>query len=1289
MKRGNRADKRQIGPPPAEARRRAGVKASKAQGQDSSSAANGPSAVVGIGASAGGLDALKDFFKAMPPDSGTALVVVQHLEPAHESRMADILSKYTTMSVAQAEDGMPVRPNCVYTIPASKYLSIRAGRLRLTEPLERHGMRMAIDFFLRSLAEDQQAKAICVILSGSGSDGTHGLRAVRSAGGMCMAQEPTTAQFGIMPQNAIDTGLVDYILPADRMPEALVAYVRHPRSGAADSQDTGEAGLSDEVESVLQLLRSRTDSDYRCYKKGTVVRRIERRMGLKQVAGMEDYLKLLGKDPQELAQLAKDMLIGVSSFFRDGEAFEELRKLAIIPLVAGKSPDGPLRVWVPGCATGEEAYSVAALLLEALAAAGKANAIQVFASDVDDAALETARAGIYGDSIAADVRPERLERFFLRKNDRYQVGKRLRDTVVFTRQNLIADPPFSKMDLITCRNVLIYFQPEAQRKIISLFSFALNVGGYLFLGKSEVITDPRELFETVSKPRRIYRLARPNRHAADLPVFSGAGRAVGVVAGRAPAPPSAAQLALFNQQMLLEHFGAAIVLVEPKGRALHFYGQTEKYLGHPKGLASLNVLDMATGSLGTKLRRAMAQAVQAGVPVTIQQTPLARKGSRLVNVTVAPVPDRTGDGTILAVILEDAPLAAAPRHAARKVLEDESAVSQLEADNRALRTELEAANQEHESASEELKAANEEVMSTNEELQSTNEELETSQEELQSINEELNTVNNQLNEKVGELTDANNDLANLAGATEIATVFLDAKLRIKQFTPRATELLNLISSDVGRPLSHITQNFDGKSLSALAAAVIKDLSPIDKEVQIPDGRWYTMRILPYRTHDSRVDGAVVTFTDVSRLKGLESSLERAKAYAESIVGTVREPLLVLDSALRVVSANPSFYQTFQTAPKKTVGQFVYDLGEGQWDLPELRRLLEEVVPARSEVKDLQVDRDIPGLGPRILRLNARRMEPAEEQPPLVLLAIRDVTEREQAHRQTEAVAAELEKRVQERTADLARTVDELEGEVRDRLRAAEQLTALNETLARRASQLRALATELTLAEQRERRRVAQILHDGLQQLLVGTKYSIASIRQRNKANAALGTDLGELDCLLGESIQLCRSLVVELSPPVLSDVGLAAAVTWLAEDMKRIHGLDVRVAADVEIPADTGGVAVMLFQAVRELLFNVVKHAKAKSAAVRISRLADHQVRIEVADEGAGFDHGGPRREKGPATGLGLFGIQERIAQMGGRVEVDSAPGRGTRVILQAEVRPPVSEATKETPGGNSAEAGG
>jgi two-component system CheB/CheR fusion protein len=829
-----------------------------------------PVLVVGIGASAGGIEALKELFTAMPSDSGMAFVVIQHLEPTHESRMADILGKCTSMKVVQAADGMPVQANRVYANPPGKYLSIKEGRLVLSEPSEQDRIRMPIDFFLTSLAEDQHEGAVCIILSGSsGSDGTRGVRAVRSAGGLCMAQDPQTAQFPAMPQSAIDTGRVDHVLPVTQMPAALVGYAQCAQAPAISPLDTAAVVTSDNLESILKLLRVRTNSDYRHYKRTTIVRRIRRRMGIKQAASMADYLKLLEEDQGELTQLSRDMLIGVSSFFRDPEAFEELWKEAIVPLVDRSDPGSPLRAWVPGCATGEEAYSVAMLLIEAVASTGAPRPVQVFASDVDDRALEVGRAGLYAESIAKVISADRLERFFTRQGQKYQVTKQLREAVVFSRQDLIADPPFSKLDLVSCRNVLIYIEPAVQRKILSLFSFALNTGGYLFLGKSEGIADMGNLFEPVSKQQRIYRLIRPGcRAVAAFPLHTG-GRPVGVPERRPAPPPAAGALVPASQEVLLRHFKASIVLVNSQGQILHFYGETERYLGHPKGLASLNVLDMTTGTVSVKLRRALEKALQHDEAVTIPRVPNPRAGTPLANLTVMRVPSAPEADQLLAVIFEDAREPHPPDSAMPVAAGDEPLVAQLEQEVKTLRNELRGDAEEFDAATEQLKAANEEVMSMNEELQSANEELEASKEELQSVNEELNIVNSQLTEKLTELTATNDDLANLLGATEIATVFLDSQLRIKRFTPRATELLNLIPADLGRPISHITQNFNGKELAAESEKMLKNLAPTDKEVQTRDGRWHTMRILPYRTLDNRIDGVVITFSDVTRLKQVE------------------------------------------------------------------------------------------------------------------------------------------------------------------------------------------------------------------------------------------------------------------------------------------------------------------------------------------------------------------------------------------------------------------------------------
>ena len=659
-----------------------------------------PVLVVGIGASAGGIEALKELFTAMPSDSGLAFVVIQHLEPTHESRMADILGKCTRMKVVQAEAGMPVQANHVYANPAGKYTSIDGGRLVLGERSERDRIRMPIDFFLTSLAEDQHEAAVGIILSGSsGSDGTRGVRAVREAGGMCMAQDPETAQFPAMPQSAIETGLVDHVLPVAQMPAALVGYAQHAAARTSLGHTTTEAA-ADDLEPILKLLRVRANSDYRHYKKATIVRRIQRRMGITQVAGMAAYLKLLEEDQRELAQLSRDMLIGVSSFFRDAEAFEGLRKEAIVPLVARGDPDCPLRAWVPGCASGEEAYSLAMLLLESVAAAGTARKVQVFASDVDDHALEVGRAGVYAENIAEAIAPDRLERFFTKQGQKYQVTKQLREAVVFSRQDLIADPPFSKLDLISCRNVLIYIEPSFQKKVLALFSFALIPGGYLFLGKSEGIAEMEDIFEPVSKPWRIYRLIRSNRQAAcAFPIRTG-GRTVGAPERR-PIPPPAATLTQANQDVLLRHFKASIVLVNPRGQILHFYGETERYLDHPKGPASLNVLDMATGTLSAKLRRAMEQALEQDEAVTILRAPVPRADTPLADVTVMRVPAAPESDKLLAIIFEDA---RDPRSSAAVLPasgEDEPLVTQLEQEVKTLRNELRADAEEFDTANEE------------------------------------------------------------------------------------------------------------------------------------------------------------------------------------------------------------------------------------------------------------------------------------------------------------------------------------------------------------------------------------------------------------------------------------------------------------------------------------------------------------------------------------------------------------------------------------------------------------
>jgi two-component system, chemotaxis family, CheB/CheR fusion protein len=946
--------------------------------------------VVGIGASAGGIDSLKEFFSEMPADSGLAFVVVQHLDPTHASYMAGLLARQTTMKVAEAQDESPIQANRIYTIPPNKFLSVRDGMLRLTEAVKRDGLRLPIDFFFRSLAQDQHEKAIAVLFSGSGSDGTLGIREIRGAGGLVIVQNPETAQFDSMIESAIATGLVDYVLPIRQIPGKLLQYVKQPRLD--DGADVDQ--LDDVVSSILNLLVDQNKSDFRCYKRSTVQRRIERRMALYQIPEISDYHRLLCENPDERTRLSKDMLIGVTSFFRDAEAFENLREKVIVPLVQEKNNASPLRVWIAGCATGEEAYSVVMLLMEEMARARKNFSLQIFASDIDRDALKSAREAIYSQSITADVSEERLARFFVKKDGTYQIDKRVREAVTFAEHNVITDPPFLRMDLISCRNLMIYIEPEVQRKVINLFAFALLPGKYLFLGKSDTTIEQSDPFEPVSRSWRIFQRRQ-------LVLFPAGG--LPIRTGLRPArfeEQHPIKLSDLNQQVLLKHFNASIVLINETGEIAHFYGPTHKYLAHPYGDANLNLFEMIDAKHSLALRLAVERAVRENDSVNLRLSELNREdGSEFVDVTITPVVEPRSNKRLLAVIFEAA--AAAPKSSPVSVQEthtqDVDVVAQLEADNQRLKQDLQTAIESFQSTHEEFAAANEEVLAVNEELQSANEELETSKEELQSVNEELITVNNQLNDKVEELNKTNDDLANFLNSSEVGTLFLDKGFCVRRFTPSATTLLNLIPSDVGRPVSHISNQFIDVDPIAIAATVLRNLTSFEKEVETSDGHWYMLRCMPYRTLGDVIDGVVFTFTEVTRLKRSEEAMMEARNYAESIIHTIRESLLVLDPQLKVVSANRAFYETFQVAPEETENRLVYELGNHQWDIPRLRQFLEEVLRGDSHFESFEVEHEFPTIGHKIMSLNARTIDDQQRANAwLILLAIDDVTEQRRA-----------------------------------------------------------------------------------------------------------------------------------------------------------------------------------------------------------------------------------------------------------------------------------------------------
>lgn len=873
-------------------------------------------AIVGVGASAGGLDACERLLRMTPPDTGLAFVLVPHLHPRHESLMVELLAKHSAMPVSEAHDGLAIEANHVYVIPPDRYLSIERGTLRLSAPPRSVGQSTAIDHFLRSLADACQERAIGVILSGTGTHGTLGLRAIKGRGGLAIVQQPESAKCDQMPRSAIADGSADYVLTPEAIPQTLIQYAARA-CRETDRQPLPEAdGAPNELEQILALLRVRTRYDFRGYRKRMLMRRVQRRMRICQADRLGDYLERLRADADEPQRLLQSLLIGVTGFFRDSEAHKVLAQQVIAPLVKHADPDIPLRVWIPGCSTGEEAYSIAILLMEAFQRRQRPSNLQIFATDIDEEALEAARLGIYPESIADDVGAERLQRFFVRiEGHRYQVTKRLRETITFAPQNLISDAPFSRLDLISCRNLLIYLEPTLQQKVIALFHFALKEGGHLFLGPSESIGRQIELFETVSKKWRIFR--RVDAIRRNLPEIPGG------MTSQGPGTPTAlpeeatvpsTRLAALTQRLLLEDCGLAAVLVNRKNEILYFFGPTMRFLDQPTGEPSRDLMAMARDGLRTGLREACHKALRDRVTVSLEEAVVKRDGRYVpVEVRVRPVPEPNGTPGLLLVIFADRTSGAEACGEVvmqREVADESSLVRQLELELKTVREDLQGTIEELESSNEELKASNEEVMSMNEELQSANEELESSKEELQSLNEELATVNSQLEEKLSELERRNNDINNLLSNTNISTVFLDSAMRIKLFTPPAARLFNLRDSDIDRPLADFSRNFNDAQVLEDAESVLEQLVPLEKEVSSDEGRHFLRRIQPYRTQDKRIDGVAITFIDITNhlqaerlLRESEHKLKEMNRLLEQRVAERTAELAQREEELRALADN--------------------------------------------------------------------------------------------------------------------------------------------------------------------------------------------------------------------------------------------------------------------------------------------------------------------------------------------------------------------------------------------------
>ncbi len=955
--------------------------------------------IVGIGASAGGLEAFQQFFSRLPTDTGMAFVLVQHLEPTHKGMMPELLGRHTKMQVVQVQDGMQVQPNCVYVIPPNADLAILHGKLQVLEPTAPRGLRTPIDFFFRHLAADQKEKAVCIILSGMGSDGTLGLKAIKEQLGMAMVQDPASAKYDGMPHSAIGTGMADYVASAEELPAKLIQYASH-LPATAKKRAAAEEQSSRGLEKVFVLLHAHGGNDFSCYKKSTIDRRIERRMGVHQFNSLARYVRFLQESPQEVALLYKELLIGVTNFFREPEMFDFLKEKAVPQLLQARLARGPIRVWNPGCSTGEETYSLAIMLKECLENLKLEDtpAIQIFATDIDQDAIDKARRGEYPAGIATDVSPERLQRFFVQEEHRYRIAKKVRELVVFAAQNILVDPPFTKLDILCCRNLLIYVNVETQKKLLPLMHYALNPAGLLVLGSAESASSFGHLFLPLDKKWKVFqRIEVPTRPAVEMPARVSPRDRPATVPATAPEKGKETDMDILYaaQRALLDCYGPPALVVNSEGDIVYVSGHTGKYLEPPSGKVNHNVFAMARQGLREELGTAIDNANARKTSITARGvTVKSNGGSTTINLTVRPLADPAAPRGLLMVVFEETageqPHGATAKESAP--LDPTVPPNELEEELRHTRERLQATIEEMQTSQEELRATNEELQSNNEELQSANEELNSSKEELQSLNEEMQTVNAELQTKMGELSQSNSDMKNLLNGIEIATIFLDNELAVKRFTAEADRIVHLVPSDVGRPISDFATKLKFDRFVEDAKEVLENLVPKESQVQAADGRWYNMRILPYRTLDDVIDGVVMTFADTTALKQTEAQLQEARDYAESIIATIREPLVVLDGDLQIVSASLSFYETFAVQPAETEGRLLYEIGQRQWDIPGLRQLLEDILPKNSEFKDFRVEHDFPRIGHRVLMLNARRMAGKDQHPRLILLAMEDITQ---------------------------------------------------------------------------------------------------------------------------------------------------------------------------------------------------------------------------------------------------------------------------------------------------------
>ncbi|HXI27421.1 MAG TPA: CheR family methyltransferase [Vicinamibacterales bacterium] len=1202
--------------------------------------------VVGIGASAGGIKALKEFFSRVPEDAGVAYVVILHLSPDHDSKLAEVLQTAARLPVSQVKTTTAIAPDHIYVVPPNKSLEIADGTLMVSEITRPEQRRSPVDVFFRALADSYGSRSVCIVLSGTGPNGSAGLKRVKEYGGLVIVQSPTEAEHGDMPRNAIATGLVDLVLPVEEMPSKIAGYVDQIRReqtepATTDDSESDAEGDPEAMRELLTVLRVRTGHDFSNYKRATLHRRIERRMTLRSVATLPQYARLMRQSPDEAVLLMKELLISVTNFFRDPSAWAAIEQRIVPRLFTNKAATDQVRVWVPGCATGEEAYSIAILLAEYGAIALDQPTVQVFATDLDERAIAVARDGIYSEADIADVSDERLQRFFHRANHGYRIRRELREMVLFAHHNLLKDPPFSHLDLISCRNLLIYLNRSIQERLIETFHFALRPGGYLFLGTSESPDGAADLFLRIDATAHVYETRTVTSRLA-IPVTE---RSITVpsLPTRLAEPRGAEKISPADlHQRLLEQYAPPSVVVTENHTVIHMSDRAGRYMHLRGGEPSRDLLTLVRPELRPDLRTALHQAMTARAAVEVRNVLVALDdGHHRIDVAVRPVL-RDGDparGFFVVLFSEGA---VADRQEAPPVTLDspaEALTMQLEEELTRLRAQLRQTVDQYETQAEEAKAANEELQAMNEELRSSAEELETSKEELQSVNEELTTVNQELKIKIEELGLTNNDFQNFINATDIGTIFLDRALRVKFSTPRARTVFNLLDSDAGRPLSDITSRIRYDGIYKDVETVLDRLQTIEREVETDDGKWNLMRLLPYRTADNHIDGVVITFQDITERRHAELRVRQSEERLRLLIdGALDYAIFTISETGAIDSWNSGAERMFGYSATEIIGSNfeVLFTPEDRAGGAPARELAEALRSGRAADERYHVRKN----GTRFFvsgvtrRLGSGGLGFAK--------IARDLTAQREAADALEGAHAVLEERVLTRTA-------QLELEMRSSGAAKEAVTNL--------------LHRVVNAQEDERRRIARDLHDHFGQQL--TALRLALERHQSKAGLAADGDVDEALALIGQIGKDVDFLAWELRPSVLDELGLVAALPRFVTEWS----LHVGVPAEFHLRGYEAGqlrptTELAFYRIAQEALNNVAKHAHASRVDVLLAA-SDGQIVLVVEDDGVGFEI----PEPGPdGRGLGLVGMAERAALVGASVQIESTIGKGSSVFVRCPV---------------------